>query len=273
MRLPRQTAPRYVDVDGGRLYAETAGAGRDLLLVHSGITDLRMWDGQFAHFSAHFRVTRFDMRGFGRSTAVTGPYSHVDDLARVIAALGLERPRVVAASLGGRVALDLALRSPEVIERLLLVGPAVGGARFTDTALRACWAEMSAAWEAGDVETAIELETRFWINGPGRPDGGAAPAVLARVLEMQRRIVELLPADDDDPELAEPFAALDRLGELSLPVLVVVGAHDVSDIHHNAAAIGAAVEGAEVVTLPDSGHLPNLELEAEFNRLALAFLG
>lgn len=271
--LPDDLITTRIEVDGGRLFAESAGSGDDLLLVHSGISDRRMWDDQFAALSEQFRVVRYDMRGFGESTAVSDPYSHVDDLIAVVEQLQLTQARVIAASMGARVTVDSALRRPDLFDRLLLVGPAISGYGFEDAALRACWSEMSAVWDAGDIERAIDIETRFWINGPGRPDGGADEQVIARVNAMQRRIVELLPEDQDDPEIAEEVEAVERLGQLTLPILVVVGEHDVSDIHRNARAIHESAASARVVTLADTGHLPNMEAVSEFNRLALDFLG
>lgn len=261
-----------VSINGADLHVEQAGSGDDVLLVHSGITDCGMWDGQFDAFAGQYRVTRYDMRGFGWSSAISGPYSHVNDLAQVIDTLGLDHPRIVAASLGGRVAIDLAIREPDVFDRLLLVGPAVGGTRFEDPALRACWDQMSTAWDSGDVEKVIDVETRFWINGPGRPKGGADETVIERVCEMQRRIIELTPVGEDDPEMDEAFSAVERLSELSIPVLVVGGEHDVSDIHRNADAIRTSAPDARTVTLPGTGHLPNMESVEEFNRIALDFL-
>jgi pimeloyl-ACP methyl ester carboxylesterase len=261
----------YVDVDGGRLYAEVAGSGADALLVHSGISDGRMWDDQFDELATNFRVSRYDMRGFGRSSAVVAEYSHTDDLSQVIEILRLTRPRVVAASMGARVVIDLALRTQGLFDRMLLVGPAISGLGFEDSALRACWGQMSEAWDAGDRERVIDIETRFWITGPGRPAGGADEAVIARVSEMQRRILELMPEDESDPEIEEDAAA-SRLHELAMPILVVVGEHDVSDIQRNANAIVNAAHDANLVLIPDSGHLPNMEAVNAFNLLALDFL-
>lgn len=268
---PNNRMTRDITVNGGRLRAEVAGAGDDLLLVHSGITDAGMWDDQFAAFAEHFRVARYDLRAFGESSAVDGPFSHVDDLLAVVDQLNLTSPRVVAASMGARVAIDAALRDPAAFDRLLLVGPAVSGLGFEDEALRACWREMSDAWDAGEIERAIDIETRFWISGPTRP-GSADEAVIARVNQMQQRIVELMPDDEEDPELEEEIAAVDRLAELTVPILVVVGEHDVSDIHRNARAIANGAANAHITTLAGTGHLPNMEAVADFNRLALEFL-
>lgn len=259
-----------IEVHEGRLFVEQTGEGDDVLLVHAGIADSRMWDDQIDPLARHFRVTRYDLRGFGQSSAAGVEHSPVDDMAQVISALALDTPRVIAASMGARVTIDLALRSPDQFSRLLLVGPAVSGRGFEDPALHACWDEMSAAWNAGDVERTIDIETRFWINGPARVEDSADESVLERVREMQRRIVELLPEEDLEIEEAQP--AFERLDQLTMPVLVIVGEHDGSDIHRNAEAIQASASNALAVTLPGTGHLPNMEEVDEFNRLALEFL-
>ncbi len=67
-------------VDGGRLFYETAGAGPAILLLHDGLLDHHSWDEQFAPWSRHYRVIRYDRRGFGRSTPPEAPYSDLEDL-------------------------------------------------------------------------------------------------------------------------------------------------------------------------------------------------
>lgn len=268
----RATETRFIEVQDGRLFVEIVGAGRPVVFVHSGITDSGMWDAQFAGLNLGARIVRYDMRGFGQSSAVGEPYSHVDDLLAVVTSLGIENPTVVAASMGARVAVDLALRNMIEIERMLLVGPALSGVRFEDPELRGCWERMSEAWERGDIESVIDIETRFWINGPERPEGGADAAVIEQVKTMQRRIIELLPETEEDPEIEEPDVTEERLGRLTMPILVVVGEHDVSDIHRNAELIRTSASDANVVVMPNTGHLPSMESSDAFNKLVLDFL-
>lgn len=259
-----------VPVDGGWLSAEIGGAGPDLILLHSGITDRTMWDAQLPALRRRFRAARYDLRGFGGSSDVAGPYSHVDDLRADIAALGLERPVVVAASLGARVALDLAVEDSTLFDRMLLVGPAISGARFEDPHFRATWDQIVAAFDAGDLERAIELETALWVHGPTRSPGAEHRAAFERVMQMQRDIWSRAPDDDPERELNPP--AIDRLAALEIPVLVIVGEHDLSDIHRNARRIVAEAARARMAVMPGLGHLPNLEAPEEFHRLMLAFL-
>jgi pimeloyl-ACP methyl ester carboxylesterase len=277
-----------IEVDGGLLVAELAGAGSDpsagapghplgpagrgqaLLFVHSGITDRRMWDAQFAAFAGHYRVVRYDLRGYGESSPISAPYSHVADLQRLIDRLGLQRPRVIAASLGARVAVDLALSVPDQFERMVLVGPALSGLRFEDPRVRTCWNLMEAAWDAGDVERVIELEIGLWIDGPSRAPGSVDAAVRERVREMQRRIYQMAPEDDPERDIDPPAAA--RLDRLALPLLVVVGEHDVQDIHRNCRLLAQQAPDARLTVMPGTAHLPSMEAPDEFNELALAFL-
>nr|MBA2511214.1 alpha/beta fold hydrolase [Rubrobacteraceae bacterium] len=62
--------------------------------------DSRMWDGQFEPFAQHYRTIRHDMRGFGRSPMVEGPYSHHADLLALLDALEIDRAAFVGCSMG-----------------------------------------------------------------------------------------------------------------------------------------------------------------------------
>ena len=71
-----------VDVNGTRLYYEVTGTGHPLVLIHGFGGNLRMWDDQFSKFALHYKVIRYDSRGFGRSTMpIEGEsYGHEEDL-------------------------------------------------------------------------------------------------------------------------------------------------------------------------------------------------
>src|SRR5688500_4113635 len=115
------------DVNGARIYYEVAGEGEPLVLVHAGIADSRMWDGQLTAFADRNRVIRHDMRGFGMSAMVDGPFSHHDDLRGLLDSLDVERAHLVGCSMGGGAVLDFALGYPQRVVNLVLVGSAVGG--------------------------------------------------------------------------------------------------------------------------------------------------
>ena len=103
----------FAEVDSASLYYEIAGDGEPLALVHAGIADRRMWDGQLAAFAEGHRVIRYDMRACGRSETSEGaPFSRHDDLRGVFDSLGIERASFGGCSIGAKTVIDLALDQP-----------------------------------------------------------------------------------------------------------------------------------------------------------------
>ena len=103
------------------------GAGPRAVLLHAGIADSRMWRDLVPALEPTHEVLRYDLRGYGRTALPPGPFRHVDDLTAVIAATGGGPVDLVGASLGGRVALDLALEEPDLVRSLVLLGTVVAG--------------------------------------------------------------------------------------------------------------------------------------------------
>ena len=166
------------------LHHEARGAGPAVLLVHAGIADSRMWTPLADALARDHFVIAPDLRGFGRSTLEPGRLSHPDDLLALLDALGVDRAAVVAASMGGAVALEVVLAAPERVSALALLDSAVDELDPSPP-LAAYWEAEEAAIEAGDDETAIELTLRTWVDGHGR-DGEPDPEVRALVATMYR---------------------------------------------------------------------------------------
>ena len=253
------------------LHREVAGDGSPVVLVHAGICDSRMWDPQWETFPRAHRVVRYDMRGFGRSALVPGRYSPPADLIALLDELALGPAKLVGASMGGGISLQVAVARPDLVSGLVLVGSGVRGHDWSDYVTHS-WAEEEAALERGDLDAAVEVNLRTWVDGPDRSPDEVDPEVRGRVAEMQRRAFELwLPVGDAAEE--EPLV-LDvgaRLGEISVPTLALVGEHDVEDVHVVAERLEREI-GATRVTIAGAAHLPNLEKPREFDQLVLAFL-
>ncbi len=154
-------------INGATLYYELVGEGEPLVLVHAGIADSRMWDAQIEVFAQRYRVIRYDMRGFGRTSMVEGPYSHHEDLRGLLDFLDVRWAHLLGCSMGGATVLDFALRYPEKVGALVLVGSAVSGFEG-DFEPPGQWNELVAADEAGDLGRGSELEVQIWVDGPGR---------------------------------------------------------------------------------------------------------
>jgi 3-oxoadipate enol-lactonase len=254
------------------LYSEVAGDGPAVALVHEGICDSRMWDPQWETFTRDHRVLRYDLRGFGRSPLEAGRYAHAQDLIDVLDGHGFERTALVGGSLGGRVVLELALARPETVAALVLVAPGLPGHDWAEE-MEAAWGEEEAALEAGDLDAAVEINLRTWVDGPRRSPDDVDPGVRSAVAEMQRRALELqLPFEETaEEELLVPDLP-QRLGEITAPTLLVVGEEDVPDMHAIADRLVSEIPGARRATIRGAAHVPSLERPAEFDELVLPFL-
>jgi len=254
------------------LHFETAGAGDPLVLVHAGICDSGMWDPQWRSLAGSHRLLRHDMRGFGRSPLPPGPYSHARDLLDVMDAAGFGRAAIAGTSLGGRVALEVAVAAPDRVSALVLVGSGLTGHEWSQ-AVRDYGAAEDAAVERGDLDAAAELNVRFWVDGPQRDATQVDAAVRDHVRAMQRRALDLqVPMWEEAGE--EPLVPDlgDRLGEVRQPALVLVGEVDQPDIHAIAARLVAGIPAAAFATIPAAAHLPSLERPEPFDRLVTGFL-
>ena len=241
-----------------------------VLLLHAGIADSRMWQPQVEVLeAAGDRVIAPDLRGFGDRRLEPAMFSNVRDAEAM-----LDGPAaVVGASLGGRVALELALHRPDLVERLVVIAPGMPGWDWSEDT-KAGWAAEEEAYEAGDFEAAAEASVRLWIDRPEH--GKMDPSVRALVKEMVLRSYEMQrgawEAGAREEEVLDP-PVLGRLDEIRCPTLVLVGEDDVADMTAIAAHVAQAVEDARLVTVAGAAHLPSLERAAEVNPLLLAFLG
>src|SRR5437868_6830290 len=127
MTRPTQPKTGFVEVNGTQLYYETLGEGHPLVLIHGGYMDRRMWDDQFPIFAERYRVIRYDVRGFGKSPLPQMPYSDIQDLAALLAFLGVKKTYLLGSSLGGIIALDFTLEHHDMDDALILVGSPVPG--------------------------------------------------------------------------------------------------------------------------------------------------
>src|SRR5512138_450217 len=110
----------HLNLGDGQLYYETAGQGMPLVLSHAAFLDSRMFDAVWEPLAKHFRVIRYDMRGYGRSTPVNGPLCRRADLAQLLAHLDVTQAHLVGCSNGGQISLDLALEHPGLASSLTL---------------------------------------------------------------------------------------------------------------------------------------------------------
>lgn len=259
-------------INRAQIAYEVAGSGPALTLIHAGIADMRMWDGQFATFAAAYRVVRYDIRGFGQSPMPAGPYTMRADLRALLDHLGIARTHLIGISMGGSIALDFALDYPEMVAALIPVASGISG--ITSSAwLTARYAAIDAAIRAGDLDTANELELRLWVDGAGRAPEDMDPAMRERMRAMNAAVLVAESTGEQGTSVnrLDP-PAVGRLGEIAAPTLVIVGTRDVPDVVEQAELLATQIPGARKAVMPGVAHLPPMEAPAEFNRLVLDFL-
>ena len=163
MAEAKQPETGFVETNETRLYFEMMGEGHPLLLIHGGYLDRRIWDDQFAVFAEHYRVIRYDVRGFGKTELPQVPYSDREDLYTLLTALDIKKTYLLGLSLGGEIALDFTLDYPDMIDALILVGSPVSGypleLMFTEEQLRdqkERWAPFGKAMQERDIPAMVE---------------------------------------------------------------------------------------------------------------------
>ena len=262
-------------VDGRTLHYEVVGDGPAVVLVHSAIADSSLWDPQVEALRGTFRVTRYDVAGYGRSELPDGPIVPVRDLELLLEHVGVERCSVVGNSFGGRIALEYALAHQDVVDAIVLLAPGLPDHDWSAEQRRAD-EEETRLFEAGDFEGAADGQLRFWVDGPARGPEAVDPALRERARRMILRAYEL---DAAASKRGEPGPlqwpdppATARLDEIRVPTLVVVGDEDAPDMLAIADRLEREIPGARKVVVPDAAHLLPLERPDELNRLLLEFL-
>jgi 3-oxoadipate enol-lactonase len=244
-----------------------------VVLLHAGVADRRMWEPQWSALAREHDTLRLDLRGFGASSSrPEGPVVHRGDVARTLAAVDVQRAHVVGSSLGAGVAVELALEHPGTVASLALLGP--GGALIAAMTpeLRAFAAAENAALRRGDLDAAVQANLDWWVDGPHRGADDDRAAIREQVATMQRRAFELTAEwDDDEDELDPP--ALDRLGDVRVPTLVLSGGLDLDAITTAAESVADGIPGARRERWPDVAHLPSLERPEDVTDLLLTWLG
>ncbi|MCR9257106.1 MAG: alpha/beta hydrolase [Alphaproteobacteria bacterium] len=247
-----------IQVDGKTVFAATGGkpvAGEKplLILVHGAGMDRTVWSGQTRWLAHHgVEVMAVDLPGHGRSEgpALESIEAMADWLLTLIAATGRDKVRLAGHSMGGLVVLEATARAPDKVERLSFFGsalaipvapPLITGALAGQTAV---YAKM--------IEFGVGLTSHRGGNpAPGLWTSGAGLKLMAAY---------------DPAVLALDLAACDayKNGEtaaskVACPAQVVIGAEDRMTAPRNGAALGAAIAGAETVTLEKLGHMMMME--------------
>ena len=247
------------------LYHESTGRGDPLLLLHGLGSSGRDWALQVPEFAAHYQVITLDTRGHGRSDKPAGPYSvplFASDVAAFLRRLAPGRVHLLGLSMGGMIALQLALDAPELVRSLIIANSAAELRPRTPAERFAIWQRFLLMRLAGMRQMGQYLARRFFP----RPEQA----------EIRRIFIERWAENDKPAYLATMRALLgwsvaDRLPAISQPVLILSAEYDYIP-RYLTDRLCAALPQAQFQRIPDSRHGSPVDQPALFNRAVLDFL-
>jgi 2-hydroxy-6-oxonona-2,4-dienedioate hydrolase len=255
------------------VHYEEQGEGHPLVLVHGTGADTFSWTEMLPRLAVSFRTIALDLRGFGQTRRPAAPLlSHDvwrDDLRRFIETLGRGRVALAGWSLGGTVALNVAVHHPDLVSHLVTLGSASPRVALSD---RGGFAERIRLAQAGEpIETIIDKTFEFTASALSPVVRRTNPRAeqLTRALLLRNRpewYAEAVAANARRPEIGA------RLGEIACPALIIVGDADTRNGAEHAQDLTKAIPGAYMKVIEDCGHFYGFEQPAATARAMIRFL-
>ncbi len=243
------------------IFYRDQGEGHPAVLLHGHTLDGRVFDGLASRMeAAGMRVIRPDLRGHGCSTRPPQGYhwsDHCGDVEAVLDAAEVECAAIVGFSLGGGVALEMALERPDRVGELVLMSPVMPDRPFEPDFMANLKSVATVARTEG-IRAAMEGP---WMQSPLFRFSLAKPGVLETLSEIVKDFpgAEYLAEARDRVE--RDWTVPERLGEITVPTLVLVGEREMPGFKAFAEEAAQGIPDARLESIPDAGHL--LPLEAE----------
>jgi 3-oxoadipate enol-lactonase len=252
-------------INGNEVRYTVTGSGPWLTLSHSLACRLEMWDEEVARLSKRFTVLAYDTRGHGESGAPARPYTLdeiADDVKALFDHLGIAQSHWVGLSMGGVFGLAAALKYPGLFSSMVLADTS---SRLSDEGIAAFKDRVSKV-RAGTMEAMVDPTLKRWFKDSFR---AKEPQLMKRVAEWIRTTP--LEGYCGTSAAIPTIDVTHRLGEIRCPVLVLVGADDIAMPVAFSEILAKNIPGAELVVIPDAGHLSNLEQPEAFNAALMKF--
>ena len=252
----------YILVDGGKLFYESASKGTNIVLLHDGMVNNRIWDEQFPMLTKTYRVVRYDRRGYGKSSDPETKFSNINDLNQLFIQLKIDKAIIFGMSSGGRLAIDFTLTYPEKVTGLVLVGAVVSGFGYTSH-----MNTRGGHFDPQKMTDPAKVNEYFIKDDPYE--------IYSENTAAKDKVMKLLPflaRQNSVPTQPAAKVAVRSLSEIKVPALILVGEYDIPDVHAHAGVINAGIANSKREIIPRSGHLIPIEQPALFNEAVIAFL-
>ena len=270
--LSAHAQDKFATVNGARLFYQDEGSGHPLVLIHGWPMSARMWDDQAAALKQHYRVIRYDRRGFGRSPAAPwndGPGDHdVPDLVALLDFLQVKTAYVLGHSQGGSVAIGMALEHPERVDALILHGAVPGGMVVPERGSFAVHDSTTLLVEKYGMDSL----RRAWAAHPINHTPDDRPDVRARLAVILREYggADITKGVPQSAGTSEP--AIYQIYKIQKPTLVLVGDSDLPFFQIAADILSFEIPGAEKVSIKGGGHIVNMVEPERYNGEVMRFL-
>jgi pimeloyl-ACP methyl ester carboxylesterase len=238
----------HISANGASIYYAMYGEGPPVILLHGGLVNSDWWGNQVSALAPHHTVVLIDSRGHGRSTRDSQPYSYdlmADDVVAVCDDLKLKKPNVVGWSDGGIIGIDLAIRHPERVGKIVAFGANTLTSGTRDDADK----------NPTFASAIARAEKEYEKISPTPKDYQAFFAQISKMWEEQ-------------PNWSDA-----QLKAITNPILVMDGDHDEFVKREHAEYIAATIPGAGLLILPNASHFAFLQDPRMFNYAILHFLG
>ncbi len=260
--IPHSEYSRFIDIDGVKIHYQEKGTGTPLVLIHGYTSSTYSWKDVFEPLSQNFRVIAVDLKGFGFSAKPDGDYTRRAQaalIAHLLDYLKIERAWICGNSMGGEIALNIALQNPQRVAGLILVdsaGVAVSGGNslapayvripFVGRALTALALTSDKLVREGleksfydDAKITDERVAYYWR--PLRTSGGQLAALRARTQAGE------FPIEQD-------------LNKINVPTLLIWGAEDALIPLEAGRKMNSLIKDSKLVVIEKCGHLPQEEM-------------
>ena len=242
------------------------------VLLLTGLAAKRLgWFRQLEQFGRYYRTIALDHRDTGDSDEVIEAYTIsdlADDAATVLKALGVQRVHIVGISLGGFVALQFALRYPELVDKLVLTSTSAGGSTHVPPSEEMM--EMLGRSREGVEIGELARKNYASIMAPGYAE--SHPEDLERIAEIARYRPQSPAAYLRQLQAGMTYDVAQQLDRISIPTLVIHGELDPLVPVENGRYLAQNIKEARLILYPHVGHIPIIECAEEYNRDVLAFL-
>jgi len=257
-----------IEANGIKMNYELSGreGAPVVMLSHSLGSSLIMWNPQLEVLEPHYQVLRYDTRGHGGSSAPSGAYTFEmlgEDVLGLLDALDIEKVHFVGLSMGGMIGQCLALNHPERLGKLVLCDTAA----LLPEEAQPIWQERIKLAREKGIEAQVGETLERWFT----------PAFLRQDPPEVKRIREQFLSTPVNgyigcSEAIRRLNYLERLSEIKMATLIMVGEEDPGTPVAAAEAMQQRIAGSSLVALPSAAHLSNVEQAEAFNRALISFL-